>query len=247
MSVVIAFIVSFLFLLYKLLQEHHHGRTKVVAGSLAGASLIAVTTCLSLISVSGLGILANVNLTAFSVMSFVLSAGFAVEYSVHIVARWLRADAELTTSLDRVEYTMSFLMLPTFMSFASSTIGVACLAGTDFEFNEVFFFRPLIIVMFVTYFYGCWWLPALLTLLDFDAVKLGRPSNTVPPIKSVDGDEGAVSSSHKESVDVTSPQSDKWDSQVESEGVVSSFPDMKGEEDLPIASTSDKVIEEDEQ
>ena len=29
--------------------------------------------------------------------------------------------------------------------------------------------------MAVTYFFGCWWLPALLTLLDFDVVKLGKP------------------------------------------------------------------------
>jgi hypothetical protein len=245
-SVVVGFIVSFLFLLFKLLQENHHDRTKVVAGSLVGASLIAVTTFLSLITVSGLAILSDVSLTGFSVMSFVLSVGFAVEYSVHIVARWLRADADLTTSLDRVEYTMSFLMLPTFMSFASSTIGVACLAGTDFEFNEVFFFRPLIIVMFVTYFYGCWWLPALLTLVDFDAVKLGHLNNTVPPIKEVDGDEGAGSSSQKESVDAISSQSDKLDAQVETEGVVSSFPDKKEEEDRPIASTSDRGMEEDE-
>jgi len=50
---------------------------------------------------------------------------------------------------------MSFLTLPTFMSFVSSTIGVACLAGTEFEFTQVFYFRPLIIVMFITYFFGC--------------------------------------------------------------------------------------------
>ena len=103
-------------------------------------------------------------------MSFVLSVAFAVEYSVHIVARWLRAPMSVH---DRVEYTMSFLFLPNFMSFVSYTIGVACLAFTEFEFNEVFFFRPLIIVMFTTYFFGCWWLPVLLTLLDFDAVKMG--------------------------------------------------------------------------
>ena len=30
--------------------------------------------------------------------------------------------------------------------------------------------------MFTTYFYGCWWLPVMLTLLDFDAVKLGKPA-----------------------------------------------------------------------
>jgi hypothetical protein len=26
----------------------------------------------------------------------------------------------------------------------------------------------------VTYFYGCWWLPAFLTLLDFEFLKLGK-------------------------------------------------------------------------
>ena len=65
-------------------------------------------------------------------------------------------------------------MLPTFMSWVSSTIGVVCLAFTDFEFNKVFFFRPLIIVMMVTYFIGCYFLPALLCYLDFDVCRLGK-------------------------------------------------------------------------
>jgi len=120
-------------------------------------------------------------------MSFVLSVGFAVEYSVHIVTRFIRADMKYETGLDRVKHTMSFLMLPTFMSFVSSLIGVVCLAFTEFEFNITFFFKPLIIVMFATYFYGCWWLPAMLTLFNFDVVKLGKRSSgvldgvTLPP------------------------------------------------------------------
>lgn len=165
--------VSFIFLFLKLWFEQHHSTRKIIVGSLVGALLIAVTTILSLVAVSGLSALFDVSFTGFSIMSFVLSVGFSVEYSVHVVARWLRASPDLKSSLERVEYTMSFLMLPTFMSFVSSTIGVACLAFTEFEFNEVFFFRPLMIVMFVTYFYGCWWLPVCLTLLDFDQVKLG--------------------------------------------------------------------------
>jgi hypothetical protein len=32
--------------------------------------------------------------------------------------------------------------------------------------------------MFTTYFYGCWWLPVLLTSLNFDVVKLGKPAMT---------------------------------------------------------------------
>lgn len=148
---------------------------KAFLGSLIGASLIVATILLSLTSVVGLSILAGVNLTGFSNMSFVLSTGFSVEYSVHIVSKFITADpSQYKSSLDRVKYCMSFLMIPTLMSFVSSTIGVVCMAFTDFEFTRQFFFVPLIIVMFVTYFYGCWWLPAFMTLLDMDAVKLGK-------------------------------------------------------------------------
>jgi hypothetical protein len=37
--------------------------------------------------------------------------------------------------------------------------------------------------MMTTYFFGCWWLPVMLTLLDFDVVKLGK----VPAVTSKDG------------------------------------------------------------
>jgi predicted RND superfamily exporter protein len=160
----------------KLSFEGRHKKRKIFWGSLVGALLITATILTSLITVIGLSVLADVSLTGFSNMSFVLSVGFAVEYSVHIVARWIRADNSMTTSLERVKHTMSFLMLPTFMSWVSSTIGVVCLAFTDFEFNSVFFFRPLLIVMMVTYFIGCYSLPAFLTYLDFAVCRLGKTS-----------------------------------------------------------------------
>jgi hypothetical protein len=43
--------------------------------------------------------------------------------------------------------------------------------------------------MFVTYFYGCYWLPVLLTWLDFDAARLGKvgfPSTVDFPTGSYD-------------------------------------------------------------
>merc|ERR1712066_770465 len=122
----------------------------------------------------GLSSLLKVNLTAFSVMSFVLSVGFVVEYAVHITHRFLMAPSNLESAVSRVEHAMSFLFIPTFMSFVSSTIGVVCLGFTKFEFNTVFFFRPLLIVMFITYFCGCYVLPLLLSLMDFDSLKLGE-------------------------------------------------------------------------
>jgi hypothetical protein len=163
-AVGIGFVIAFLFLLVTFSVEKHVGSSKIIIGSFAGAFLIAVTTVLSLVSVAGLSVLAGVNLTGFSNMSMVLSVGFSVEYSVHVVTRWLRADASLV-GIQRIEHTMSFLFLPTFMSFLSSLIGVACLAFTEFEFNEVFFFRPLILVMPITYFFGCWWLPVAVSIV----------------------------------------------------------------------------------
>jgi predicted RND superfamily exporter protein len=142
-AIAAGFVIAFSFLFGKMYLQKYHARSKVFWGSLIGALLIAVTMILSLVTVVGLSVLADVSLTAFSNMSFVLSVGFAVEYSVHIVQRWLCADLSHESSITRVKHTMSFLTLPTFMSFVSSTIGVVCLAFTEFEFNEVFFFRPL--------------------------------------------------------------------------------------------------------
>jgi len=175
----VGFAIAFAFLFFKLKFENRFPIKKVFFGSAVGALLIAVTMILSLVAVIGLSILSGVNLTGFSNMSFVLSVGFAVEYSVHVVSRWLRAPLTEKTALQRVDYTMSFLMLPTFMSFISSTIGVVCLAFTEFDFNKVFFFRPLIICMCVTYFYGVWWLPVLLSYLDWDFLKLGKSGTGV--------------------------------------------------------------------
>jgi hypothetical protein len=90
---------------------------------------------------------------------------------VHVVSRWLSSDR--ASALDRVEHTMAFLFMPTFMAFATSTLGVISLAFTDFDFNTRFFLRPLLITMFVTYFFGCYWLPVFLTWFDFDFMKLG--------------------------------------------------------------------------
>lgn len=175
-ALIAVFCVSLAFLFLKVGREPEHRGFKAFAGITVGSLLIALTGLLSVITISGISSLANVSLTSFSVMSFVLSIGYTTEYSVHIIHRWLRAPMNLTASKDRVEHTMEFLFLPTFMSFVSSTIGVVCLAFTEFHFNEVYFFRPLIIVMFVTYFYGCYLLPFVLAVLDFEFLRLG-PAN----------------------------------------------------------------------
>jgi hypothetical protein len=61
-----------------------------------------------------------------------------------------------------------------------------------------------IIVMMTTYFYGCWWLPVMLTLLNFDVVKLGKPAQT--------SEDGSIAKSKSDS--------DPMDSVVEDDGAV---------------------------
>ncbi|CAB9518815.1 Protein patched homolog 1 [Seminavis robusta] len=177
-SVFIGFGISLFFFVLKQCHDGRNSAVKVLSAGLVGALVIGGNCFFCLVAVVGISILSGVSLTAFSIMSFVLSVGFAVEYSVHIIDRWFRSDRD--SALERVEQTMSFLMLPTFLSFGSSTLGVLCLAMTSFEFNTRFFFRPLIIVMFVTYFFGCWVLPSFLTILDFGFLKLAPPDSKIP-------------------------------------------------------------------
>lgn len=172
-TVAVGFGVSTLFLFVDIYFVSNHSLCKVIGGSVFGGAIIGTMCALSITVVIGLSSLLKVNLTAFSVMSFVLSVGFVVEYAVHITHRFLMAPSNLKSAVSRVEHSMSFLFIPTFMSFVSSTIGVVCLGFTKFEFNTVFFFRPLLIVMFITYFCGCYVLPVFLTLMDFDILKLG--------------------------------------------------------------------------
>lgn len=169
----IGFVVAFLFLCIMLISERQHATTKVVCGSLVGSFLIALTILLSIIPVVGISVLLGVKMTAFSVMSYLLSIGFVVEYAVHIVHRYMKAPITCSSSIERVEFAMSFLTLPMFMAYVSSTVGVVCLAFTEFEFNSQYFFIPLFTVMQVTFFFGCQFLPVLLTFLDLEALKVG--------------------------------------------------------------------------
>ena len=182
----VGFGIAFIFLFGTLQHDGEHSNKKILAGSTIGALLIAMSTFISLVAVVGISVLLEVPITAFSGMSFLLSVSFAIEYSVHVVHRYIKAPLSLHSPVERVEYAMSFLTLPTFMSFVSSTIGIVCLAFTEFEFNYKFFFLPLITVMFVTYFVGCWSLPVVLTVLNIDALKCGAademPDEAVPKI-----------------------------------------------------------------
>lgn len=126
---------AFLFLELDPVDESFTAGKKIVASAFGGI-IIAFIILLSLIPVIGISLLLRVNLTAFSIFSFVLSVAYATEFSVHVVHRFLSAPLSIESAEDRVEYTMKFLAQPLTLSFVSSAVGIACLAFTRFEFNE---------------------------------------------------------------------------------------------------------------
>jgi predicted RND superfamily exporter protein len=169
------------------LKQQMGTKDRIIA-SVCGGLLIAVTIIMCLVPVIGVSLRFDVSLTAFSNMAFVLSVAFATEYSVHVVHRFLSAPTTIDSARERVEHTMKFLCQPLTLSFLSSSIGVACLAFTDFDFNERFFFRPLMIVMVVTYFIGSFFLPILLSKLDFEFLKVGHKGEEALDTKKVEED-----------------------------------------------------------
>ena len=106
-SAAVGFVVAWAFLFGKLYAERRHTLSKLFWGTLVGSVFITLTILTCLISVIGLSVLAGVSMTGFSNMAFVLSVGFAVEYAVHVVSRWLRAPNDIEGGLERVKYTMS--------------------------------------------------------------------------------------------------------------------------------------------
>lgn len=124
------------------------------------------------------------------------------------------------------------------MSWISSTIGVVSLAFTDFEFNKVFFFRPLIIVMMVTYFIGCYFLPALLVYLDFDICRLGK----VDLIESVYATKSIMIAQHEGTHRTEDPP--VKDSDGTPDDILGEVPEEPLDEDAPEEPLDDVALEE---
>ena len=92
---------GFLFFELRPAEDNFSSGKKFIA-SFVGGLIIAITIVICLIPVMGISMLAGVNLTAFSNMAFALSIGFATEYSVHIIHRFLAAPIYIQEAPKRV-------------------------------------------------------------------------------------------------------------------------------------------------
>eukprot|EP00933_Yihiella_yeosuensis_P057651 TRINITY_DN5761_c0_g1_i4.p1 TRINITY_DN5761_c0_g1~~TRINITY_DN5761_c0_g1_i4.p1 ORF type:complete len:1207 (-),score=263.33 TRINITY_DN5761_c0_g1_i4:401-4021(-) len=186
LAITSGFVVSTLFLAMDFTFGEHRSEQSTsqlqkLAAACAGAAIITVIVCLSTFTVFGISTLADIKLSVFSIMSYLTSIGFAVEYSVHIVHRFLRAPAACDSASQRVDYAMEFLFLPTFMGSSASIAGILCMGFAKAQFVLKYFFAPLLVVMFVTYFYGCVFLPTILHYLGSKWIRMPLKSDVVQP------------------------------------------------------------------
>ena len=151
--------------------------------SIVGGAIVAGVSGLCIYTVVGLSSLFNVNLCGFSAMACLMSAGFAVEYSVHVSHRFMASKAG--SAQDRVREAMEGLFLPSTLAFASSAVGIVTLVLSRFQFVRTYFFTPLFIVLFITYFYGAFALPVIFTFLGGSSVTKAAPTEKSTKVASL--------------------------------------------------------------
>merc|ERR1719188_2227181 len=93
-----------------------------------------------------------------------MSTGLAVEYSVHVVHRFLEDPSSRASA--RIDYAMAWLFSPTAMAFVTSAVSVLMMAFSEFRFVRLYFFAPLACAVIASYFFGGFTLPCLLGLMN---------------------------------------------------------------------------------
>jgi hypothetical protein len=164
LSILAGLIISFGFLFTELSFSRRGTCLKRLIASGLGAFLIAGISAASLMTVVGFCGLAGIQLSGFTAISCVMSTGLAVEYSVHVVHRFLEAPPG--TAVERVHHAMQWLFSPSAMAFLTSAVSVLMMAFSEFRFVRLYFFAPLACAVLTSYIFGAFTLPCLLSLMD---------------------------------------------------------------------------------
>merc|ERR1712176_469888 len=173
LSILAGFAIAFIFIFMELSLGQRGTCPRRLLASGLGALLIAVVSAASLFAVVGLCSLARIQLSGFTAMSCVMSIGLVVEYSVHVIHRFL--EAPQGTAVGRMQHAMEWLFSPILMAFLTSAVSILMIAFSKFQFVRLYFFAPLAIAVLITYFFGAFSLPCLLGCFEclpaLDAAK----------------------------------------------------------------------------
>ena len=176
-GIALAFVASWTFMFADfIIRGQHMTKQKLYKAFLAagaGALMIIFVVLLSFLTVYGISSWWGVGLTVITVIGYLMSVGFCVEYTVHIVHRFICAPLELERPADRVDFAMQKVFMPTWMAFATSFSGVACMIPTPSLLVLNYMVVPLLVVAVSTYWYGCFMLPCLLQFFNFPYFFIG--------------------------------------------------------------------------
>mmetsp|Transcript_43275 Transcript_43275/g.101796 ORF Transcript_43275/g.101796 Transcript_43275/m.101796 type:complete len:1177 (+) Transcript_43275:59-3589(+) len=162
-TVCAGWVVGFLFLLCELSIETRGTLCARICVSMTGAFLISLMSMMSLGVTVGFCAWNGVKMSGFTAMSCVLSIGFSVEYSVHIVHRFL--EAPKNTRTERMDYAMQSLFHPVALAFLTTFISVMMMGYSDLQFVRSYFFTPLFCATLASGFFGAIFLPVVLQLI----------------------------------------------------------------------------------
>jgi len=209
-SVLAGFIISFGFIFAELSLSLRGTCVKRLLASTLGAFLIAAVSAVSLLTVVGFCGLVGIQLSGFTAISCVMSTGLAVEYSVHVVHRFI--DSPSGPALERIHHAMEWLFAPSAMAFLTSAFSVAMMAFSEFRFVRLYFFAPLACAVISSYAFGAFTLPCLLSLMDCmptlaplprKATDIESPNVNAQPEKQAEEPETPLSPCHEsEEVDM---------------------------------------------
>merc|ERR1712139_734528 len=164
LSILAGFVISVGFVFSELCFSQQGTCVKRLIASVLGGLLIAAVSAVSLLTVVGFCGLAKIQISGFTAMSCVMSTGLAVEYSVHVVHRFVEAPPGPASA--RIDHAMAWLFSPSAMAFVTSAVSVLMMAFSEFRFVRLYFFAPLACAVLTSYFFDAFALSCLLGIMD---------------------------------------------------------------------------------
>lgn len=182
LALLMGFFLSFVFLVvsFRIEALETVPLDRQIKAALAGSSFIVLCMILCVFSSFGICCMLGLKFSVLTIMSYLMAIGFAVEYAVHVVHRFITAPLEHNTSEKRVDYSLNLLFMPMATSFLASIVSILGMAFSNISLIYKYHFIPLLVVQLITFFVGTLLLPSVLCYLPGTAFQVQVAEEKVP-------------------------------------------------------------------
>ncbi|EGC34908.1 hypothetical protein DICPUDRAFT_47976 [Dictyostelium purpureum] len=130
------------------------------------ALLVVISVGLCVVNLLGVMTLWNISLNAISVVNIVMGIGIAIEFSVHIAFKYIKAPDHFSRN-KRVRYSISEMGSSIINGiFFTKLLGVSVLGFSNSEIFVVYYFRQYMAIIILSALHGLVLLPVLLSLIN---------------------------------------------------------------------------------